>query len=1224
MRDAPNNDLDLIREGLRASVQQLCVDLLGKPSSKSGSEWRWGRKGSMAVSVSGAKRGLWHDHESGQGGDMLALIRRERSGDFSATVAWARGFLGMGEAPEWAPHERKAKPQDRAKQAAAEAEDAVRRGVAERLWRDAVPIAGTVADRYLTETRRIPRPDAGWPASAVRFHPGRCALILAATAEAGDVQAVQLVHLTAEGTKREEEGRPTKQSFGPQEGAVVRLPGDRSALLLAEGPETSLSVWAATGRETWVALGSVGKIQPPSLRKVVACADDDPKDAPAAKQLRKAVSRWRSEARDVAVATPWNPRRYDKSDFNDLIRREGPEAVAARIKAALSPRGNPGPSGKPQPAPLARHRLGEAVKRFFRLARDYDPDLQDDPAPPIAHGIKVDVGVGKSEAARREAADYLAELRSAGDDRNIAFAVPTHQLGEEQARAFEALPAARSAELRAAVWRGREADDPDAPGEKMCRDLDAVRDAKAVWAPVEQTACRNSKTGAVCPFFEECGYQRQKKQRADLWLAPHELLFNSKPAAMGKLALLVVDEAAWQDGLEGVNGPPMDVTLDTLASDIASLGSLGGLNAQRLRDTLRRIGAALQAAPDGPVRRADMLAADVTAETGRDGRALALDWLVKAEMQPGMTPQQRREAMGGAAGNRTMIRLSRLFGAVEALMREDGPEASGWAEVVTENTEDGRQRLIRLRGRREVRKGWQVPSLHLDALLNPTLVRPYWQQLEVVAEIAVLTPHMRIRQQVGKDWAKSALVPDEYDPDDRDRRLKNSEKLRAAVWREARSSGGRVLVVAQKAVRTYWEECGPIPGNVELAHHNAVAGRDQWGPGPDREGVSLLTVVGRTQPRTSSVERMAEALTGAAVAKRAAGFRYDRRDAAIELADGSSVSAEADCHPDPTAEAIRWQICEGELIQIIGRGRGVNRTAANPLEVLILTDRPLPLPVDEAVTWEDLAPAAADLMLSQGGVALESPTDAHRCYPNFWPSPDAAKKAAQRGQWGTNPIEYLSKGECPPLVTATYQRAGERQRPARVHFDPAAVPKDELRGWLEDRLGPLVRLDLDPPPEPTPPGPGNRPPTPEAPPAGVVEPVSAPEPVWAGPLGTGGINEGPDPLPAGALNGSPPRSNAGECGPPPFENNHRKSNEAADDLGGYLHPSVMGMRPMCRIGSPLDGLRFGSAAERKGVSGMYARTREGGAPPGQEFRSMYVQAREAPNLQGITGSEAPA
>jgi putative DNA primase/helicase len=448
--------MELLRGTARSSTKDICLAVLGEPTQRTSTEWRYGKRGSISVMVAGPKRGQWFDHETGEGGDMLALIRRVRGGTFPEVVRWARGFLGLGEDDSLPPAQsrtRSARELERERKraqerAAAEAEDTTRRERAQRYWREAAAIEpGSAADRYLTEARKIPRPAMGWPA-VLRFHSGRCALVVAATTATGEVAAVQLIHLTPEGRKREaEEGRPVKQSFGPQEGAVVRLPGDHTVLQLAEGPETGLTAWAATGCETWIALGSIAKVEPAPLRRLLIVADDDPRDAPAAKALRKAVIRWRDEAREVAVALPWPSRRYDKSDLNDLAQREGMDAVRARIAAALNPLG-PKPPSKRLPAHVARRKLAEVVERFFREARDFDPDDDEGPAP-IVHAVKVDVGVGKSEAARREAARLLAELRARGDRRNVAILVPTHALGEEQARAFEALHEAQAAGLRA-------------------------------------------------------------------------------------------------------------------------------------------------------------------------------------------------------------------------------------------------------------------------------------------------------------------------------------------------------------------------------------------------------------------------------------------------------------------------------------------------------------------------------------------------------------------------------------------------------------------------------------------------------------------------------------------------------------------------------------------------------------------------------------------------------
>ena len=1089
---ADRDDLEEIRAGLRADAENVALALMGEPDRKDRNEWRWGKgNGSEALVLRGSRRGLWNDRASGGtiGGDLFSLIQHRRHCSFAQAVEWARAYLAMPQ-----PERPKAKPRPsrEAEQRQAEAEDAARLRRARAFASAGEPIAGTVAERYLIDARRIPRPASGWP-DGVRFHRGRNALLMVATNDAGEVRAVQLVHLTVDAVKRgEEPGRPVKQTFGILEGSVVRLSSfatlsatAQPALQLAEGPETGLSVWASTGRPTWIALGSIAKVQPPALARLVVCADDDPRDTPAAKAVQKAVARWRGEARDVAVATPWSRRRFDKSDFNDLIRRDGPAAVVARIDLALSPRGPQPPGNAALPIDLARLRLAKAMEAFFAEARDYD--LEDEllggvaQIPPV-HALRIGVGGGKSDLARRMTAKMLAAMRKRGDRRNIAFAVPTHALGEEQARKFEELEEARDAGLRAAVWRGRDAEDPRQPGSRMCHDLAAVHEAQSIGAKPEVAVCRNRRKpdAPACPFFEECGYQRQKAQVADLWFIPHELLFAEKPAALGKIAVLVVDEAAWRKGLEGVDGPPIDMTLDTLAEDVATHRTFSRLNVDRLRSIHQLTHHALMQHPDGPLRREALLGAGLNNDTGRDGYALSWERVIEADIQPGMPAEDRRDAVRAVLQNKTAMRCARFFGTLRALLAEDGPEASGWASLVTIEGEKGPIRVVRLRGRRSVGKAWLVPTIHIDATLNVDLLRPYWPTVQMTAEIDVRAPHMRIRQLHGRDWPKTALVPDDYckhDKQEGERRLKNSERVRAVVWREARATNGRVLVVVQKAVEDYWRQAGPIPGNVELAHHNNVAGRDEWGPQPGKPGVDLTIIVGRTQPRPGDVERIAEALTGKAVSTRCS--RYDRQDAAIQIADGTAMSAHADRHPDPLAEAIRWQICEGELIQIIGRPRGVMRTSANPTEVLLLTDRPLPIPIDEVVGWDALAPTPVDLMMGQGGVAFDDAADASRAYPNLWPdrrdpegkrgSPEASKKAFQRARCGTNPNREYSIGECPaPLRRAAYQRAGAGKRPASVTFDPAAVPEDELRDWLEERVGLLAWLKVEPPPPPLP------------------------------------------------------------------------------------------------------------------------------------------------------------
>ena len=74
------------------------------------------------------------------------------------------------------------------------------------------------------------------------------------------------------------------------------------------------------------------------------------------------------------------------------------------------------------------------------------------------------------------------------------------------------------------------------------------------------------------------------------------------------------------------------------------------------------------------------------------------------------------------------------------------------------------------------------------------------------------------------------------------------------------------------------------------------------------------------------------------------------------MRDGTSRSVRVIEHEDERAEVLRSAICDDELIQAIGRGRGVNRAEATPLEVHVLADVALPLVHDRVLAWETVVP----------------------------------------------------------------------------------------------------------------------------------------------------------------------------------------------------------------------------------------------------------------------------
>lgn len=63
------------------------------------------------------------------------------------------------------------------------------------------------------------------------------------------------------------------------------------------------------------------------------------------------------------------------------------------------------------------------------------------------------------------------------------------------------------------------------------------------------------------------------------------------------------------------------------------------------------------------------------------------------------------------------------------------------------------------------------------------------------------------------------------------------------------------------------------------------------------------------------------------------------------------------------SHVITQYIADDEFVRIIGPGRGVNRTAQNSLQILIIASRVLALPVDKVIKWEEAVPSKIQVTL---------------------------------------------------------------------------------------------------------------------------------------------------------------------------------------------------------------------------------------------------------------------
>jgi putative DNA primase/helicase len=1082
---------------LRVRAPEIAAELLGKPSSRTGQEWRWGRKGSLAVVIAGARTGMWFDHEAGTGGGLVELVARTRGLSRREALDWTADRIGMaGDVRQLR------QPANRAKRRAADIPDASALATPQR---GQVAPANTAARPEATSPAATAAARAGrlWEAAhpAPAHHPYLCRkqvgphglrcdsagnLIVPLRDVEGVLHTIETI--TPAGEKRYLAGGAKAGHFCTIGGPL----GTSAAFLICEGWATGASLHEATGLPVVAAMdaGNLGPVadvlrrsHPAAAITIVADNDDKPgRDInPGVRAATKAAT-----AIDARLAIPLIP-----GDANDLGVQRGADAVATMVaSAAFVP-----PPAPTYPEPVltpeaARAELAQALQAFmasvpayWRAIEEAEAEAEASPAdaldfnaapdvlPPVL-GLPVDVGLGKSSSARTAIASLLAS--GALGSRKVAYAVPRHDLGQEQVEAFQALG------VRAMLWKGRTAPDPtpENPEQLMCLDPEATFDALEVEQAIEQSCCKVKRGGELhlCPHFHACGYQRQKAaaQAAQVIVCAHDSVFHMKPDAVGTVGLLVMDEAFWQSGLRGLDGKAV-LTQDGLEPGTASVtchGSKGRSDMAATADLIaarHKLHKALQVTEPGPLAHGLLQSVGLTAEECRNAARLERRRLRDPGLLPGMGPVERRRriekvlpphgqpwAPPGRCATLWLI-------LAEAL---EGQHDAAGAVLVNELTEHGTVRALKLRWRGRLRGGWagEVPVLHLDATLRPQLVRPYLPHLAVREPVAATMPYVRVRHVLGSPTSAKALTPTAQAPErDRKSAAHHLRDLLAYIRlrsRELRATGRDtdLLVVGQKAAIDALRAAG-LPPRVDAVHFNGLSGLDRWG------GVGGLIVLGRTLPAPATVESLCAALTAQTPVAATAntGWWYGSEERRIGLAGGRTHAVPGEVHPDPTAEAIRWSICEAELIQAMGRGRGVNRTAARPLQIDLLTDVVLPVTVSELIDWQDLRPTRRDLMAARG-VVLENAADMARCFPDLWDNHEAARKDGQRsGTNGYYRIFYNSKMSH-SSVAVSYRPEGSGQKLRRAVFDLGLIRDPEA--WLTRRLGPLAVLAFDPPARP--------------------------------------------------------------------------------------------------------------------------------------------------------------
>jgi hypothetical protein len=292
---------------------------------------------SLYVHLSGPRKGRWTDAATAQYGDMLDLVR-ETCGliDFRDVADEARRFLNEPQSRPVSSQRADTPDSQPAEPLAAER--------ARRLFRMTQPLSHTLADSYLRQ-RGILRASLH---PLLRYHPS-CyyrdlvrggtssypALIAAVTDRGGAITGVHRTWLDPDGAGKARVDDP-RRALGSLLGNAVRfhfpVHGPVPVMVAGEGLESMLSlshVMAAMPMVSALTANHLAAFRPPAeCRRLYVAADADA----AGRHGIEGLSR-RVETLGILplVLTP------ELGDFNEDLRRLGPDRLIANLRAQLVP-----------------------------------------------------------------------------------------------------------------------------------------------------------------------------------------------------------------------------------------------------------------------------------------------------------------------------------------------------------------------------------------------------------------------------------------------------------------------------------------------------------------------------------------------------------------------------------------------------------------------------------------------------------------------------------------------------------------------------------------------------------------------------------------------------------------------------------------------------------------------------------------------------------------------
>jgi putative DNA primase/helicase len=579
--------------------------------------------------------------------------------------------------------------------------------------------------------------------------------------------------------------------------------------------------------------------------------------------------------------------------------------------------------------------------------------------------IQATTGMGKSRTTLKHAAEIIKKLRRNKDTRSVVVFVPTLKLAQELSEKFKDL----FPDLDAECFIGLNNPNPNTPDEQMCkRSIDVNKLIKKGLSI--SRLCGSVDSKILCEYHAKsksenpCGYTTQLNRHADIWFMTHQKLFQPKPKNIDPAAV-VIDESFWEASISETALVDTESIFNVKISDnysqiskelllIIDNVSDGTLNIDYIQSQLSEHGEALcykaTKALDSFYKKLPISAETPSGEidTGIDGvpnGSLRMFWrvlLVAFKANNRKTPYIKKKSTNGTC----QFELS--------------------------------EKLY-------IHKDWNVKSLILDATLSTEIISQYFSNFEVQRFECPMV-HTKVTQIWDKSLSKRMMLPTSHRSQAKNRELLvNLEKLISILSIRASNiqNGVRVkgypglvkiLFITNKGIEEKLLAHPGFPDEVATMHYGAISGIDVF------KCIPAVVIAGRLQLPLHKAENIGELLCGDEILSDPNQEYYPTRNRQL-ISNSQEITVSADYHPDPIVNAVRESKTEGEIIQAIGRARAIRRDENNPLEILILTNVPLPIPLDLITDWNSVVPTSFETLLSKIKVMPLAYNELKRMHP---------------------------------------------------------------------------------------------------------------------------------------------------------------------------------------------------------------------------------------------------